>query len=105
MNEKLLQVAKRIFDFACKAALNNEAYACYVSEWCKNSNLLIFDIANIMQDALLDQKTHEFMNIIFYPSQAEPAVYIRFQGYRKFFKVDLEGNICSKLKITNVLLD
>ena len=91
MNEKLLQTAKRIFDYACKAALNNEDYARYVSEWRKNSNLLIFDIANIMQDALLDEKTHEFMNIIFYPSQAEPAVYIRFQGHRKCFKVSLEG--------------
>lgn len=90
VNEKLLQAAKRIFDYACKAALNNGVYARYVSGWRKNSNLLIFDIANIMQDALLDEKTHEFMNIIFYPSLVEPAVYIRFQGYRKCFKVNLE---------------
>jgi hypothetical protein len=90
MNEKLLQAAKRIFDYACKAALNNEAYARYVSEWRKNSNLLIFDIANIMQDALLDEKTHEFMNIIFYPSLVDLAVYVRFQGYKKCFKINLE---------------
>jgi hypothetical protein len=90
VNEKLLQAAKRIFDYACKAALNNEGYTRYVSGWRKNSNLLIYDIANIMRDALLDEKIHEFMNIIFYPSLVEPAVYICFQGYRKCFKVNLE---------------
>jgi len=90
INEKLLQIAKRIFNLACEAALGNEDYAPYISEWHKNSNLLVFDIANIMQNSLFDLKTHEFMNIIFYPSLAEPAVYIRFRGHGKCFKVNLD---------------
>ncbi|MEM3517431.1 MAG: hypothetical protein QW647_06550 [Candidatus Bathyarchaeia archaeon] len=91
MNENLIQLAERIFEFACETALTHGVYTRYVYGWRKNANLLIHDIATIIQEALIDAKTHEFMNMKFWRAVAKPIIYVKFQGFRRVQKIIFSG--------------
>lgn len=91
MSEKLIQLAKQIFELACEAALNSKAYNRYVDGWRKNVNWLIYDIASIIQEVFNNAKTHEFMNMKFWRAVAEPIIYVQFQGFRRVRRIIFSG--------------